>query len=100
MSYQDDRQNISHALFRVRMWNRSYRLTFSFKLIAAITFLGAVLGPTQMLERHQIADTFRYGGLSLKVWIADKNADKVTTKMVVDGVETEAYEPLHSQERR
>ena len=29
MSYQDDRQNISHALFRVRMWNRSYRLTFS-----------------------------------------------------------------------
>lgn len=90
MSYQDDRQSISHALFRVRMQNQSYRISFAIRLIAAITFIGAVLVPTQTLERHQIADTFRYGGLSLKVWIADKNADKVRTKMVVDGVETEA----------
>lgn len=89
MSYKDDRKNIFHALFRVRMSNRSYRLTFSLRLIAAIILIGAVLGPTQMLERHQIADAFRYGGLSLQVWITDKNADNVTTKMVVDGLETE-----------
>ncbi|WP_417595763.1 MobF family relaxase [Parasphingorhabdus sp.] len=82
MSYQDDRRSISHALFRVRMQNQSYRISFAFRLIAAITFIGAVLVPTQTLvasvsalssagqaaSYYEADDYYAEGGLAPSEW--------------------------------
>jgi len=85
MNRNDDQLNLSHALFRRRIGNQTRRYKFIASVLLGCTVLGAFLGPLQMVDREEQVAAARYWGASLRVWIADKNANNVEILLPSDG---------------
>ena len=87
MSLQNTPQNLFHALFRQNIEYRRSRFKFSFGIIALTTIVSAFLLPNQLMSNDARVVAFQYWGASMKVWIADANAEKMISKVKWQGEE-------------